>query len=138
MKLGHLVQEQAAVGDQAQLAGRQGRHDEPVADVDVELVPRPPPGPMTVQPGPQAHRRGALASRSDEVLALGTTAAHPGVDELPSPPHRVHARRAARHTLIRPVSERQYRPGLQLIHGDDPTDPQTQTNASQRRQAGGG
>jgi hypothetical protein len=41
---GHLIQEQAAVGDLALLAGCQGRHDEAVADVDVDVepVPRPP------------------------------------------------------------------------------------------------
>ena len=51
---GHLIQEQVAVTDLVLLGWRQGGDDEPVADVDVELVTGSSAGCVRVQPGPQA------------------------------------------------------------------------------------
>ena len=117
--LGHLVKQQAPLANFALLNGGQGRHDEPVADIDVELVAGAPAGCMRVKPGPQALSRGRLAGLRDEVLPLGAPAAHTHIDEGVSPPHRVDASRAARHLLSGPVSESEQRSGRELVHGPD-------------------
>ena len=51
--LGQLVEEQVAVGYVGLLAWGEGGDDEPVADVDVELVAGSAAGGVGVEPGPQ-------------------------------------------------------------------------------------
>lgn len=50
--LGQLVKEQLTLPDLAQLGWREVRHNETVADVDVELVSGSSSGRMRVKPGP--------------------------------------------------------------------------------------
>jgi hypothetical protein len=61
--LGHLFELELALADLVLLAGGELRDDEPVADIEVELVAGSSPGSMGVQPGPQAFGCGGLAVR---------------------------------------------------------------------------